>query len=707
MINLPIEINTVLTLGNQRVTGKLNLLKDGSEIELDNSSFSAFTITRSMCANSSFTLGSTVATTLTVSLLNTSLETITGGIDGARIDAYLGYFCPAWSTWDYTPESGQPSRQEVFEEDPTAFWKKDTANNLYIRCLATETYDVTVTYYEVLGEQEVFLKQGQFYVDGYATEEHTMFTDITAYDVFMDKSFDSLVDEYMFNNELTPKANLQALADIVTAYTFDLSNIPNTGTTHINITKDMTLREIVSRLAIFCGFNCTVTPNGTIAFVKPHTTVDYEIDTSSIKSFTLNTKDVTEIAYVEAEFSSANDNWTAQYPNVASGVGVSFDNTFFYEEETLETLWININNGNPFTYIGHSVSLIGMPFVEPFDCIDISYFEDNALVKPFTVKQTYNGGLVTDISASEITSSSKTNASTAERISVAMQKINTQISSSMTVINGAYANCTTAGATADKVADVVQFVPAQGAKLKIKFAFENTADNPTITVQNTDGVILREVPILINTFGASGNELRQLKRYDSFNWEAGQIVNFTYLSFNGFNYYFVIEENLAANFIGVEENTVGKKLVLSTDPNGISNVSSYRTELSADSILMRRVVDGSIQEPDVKISQQEIILGADELNRTTISPSGILIRRNTNELQLSDYITLQGSNTFEDVREFNQLNQAVLTGSQFISGAMYGRSMSFYNSSSTLGRDSILTFEKRKNGHLSLKVSAD
>lgn len=87
----------------------------------------------------------------------------------------------------------------------------------------------------------------------------------------------------------------------------------------------------------------------------------------------------------------------------------------------------------------------------------------------------------------------------------------------------AYGSCTTAAGTAAKVAGLVgtafggpAFSLAKGAKVSVYFTNSNTANNPTLNVENTGAKTIR----LYGSTNAGTTEATS--------WKAGELVDFVY-----------------------------------------------------------------------------------------------------------------------------------------------------------------------------------
>lgn len=78
-----------------------------------------------------------------------------------------------------------------------------------------------------------------------------------------------------------------------------------------------------------------------------------------------------------------------------------------------------------------------------------------------------------------------------------------------------YGTCSTAAATAAKVATLANFELFTGAMVSVKFTYANTADNPTLNVNNTGAKTIR----------AFNNNLTSTSPY---NWQINSIVKFVY-----------------------------------------------------------------------------------------------------------------------------------------------------------------------------------
>lgn len=86
-------------------------------------------------------------------------------------------------------------------------------------------------------------------------------------------------------------------------------------------------------------------------------------------------------------------------------------------------------------------------------------------------------------------------------------------------ITGNYATCSSAASTADKLINLIGFVPVVGAVINVKFTNKNTAGSPRLKVQTSTGVYS-----YINIMQNNGASVAGVDKYSS--WGDGDVVSF-------------------------------------------------------------------------------------------------------------------------------------------------------------------------------------
>lgn len=624
MISTSSALKAAAKAVSKRAYAKLTLASDNLTYDLSANVIQSFTVKRSACVSSTFTLGSAVSSTVDATVLTSAIEDAldTFGadtLDGIQVTAHMGYY---------------------------------TGTNQY----AT-------------------VQVGVFFIDDSATQENGIWTSFKAYDLFYSDSLDAPIDSSYpadFDATLTPYANAQALASIYDGYTYDFTQIASvTGSTPVQITDNLSVREVLGRLAVAAGCNLLMTNTGAISFVRPASTAGETITSANYQNATINGRDTTSVTYIQRSVDTADGAGIQQYPPsspaVDAGVGLSFDKTFFTGEAPLQEVFNRFTgSGGTFDYQGHNVTICGMPYIEPMDRISFTDTKGNAYsLVPFTVSHTYNGGMKSTLEAHTINKQSVASAQVSSQIQQATSSVSNELSILSTRMGANYGTCPTAGATVAKVAALDSFVLYEGAVIAIKFDYRNAADSPTLSVNGTQAL-----PIYANN--------KPMPAVSVYNWKDGQVVEFM----NARGAWRIIGANLADT---CEFNN--GVLTISQD----STQEGFHTDIGSDYIAL---MNG--ETAGVKLTTGSLVMGSEDNNRyMRLDTDGLAIVNGSARVDLTaQQLILTAS---EDTA-----GQAILDSSQLTVAVVEHQQAIFSNSHAV--NNTQYVWEKRSNGHFSLKV---
>ena len=599
-------------------------IDDGTIHTLTDKQLQSFDTERSLCVSDTFTLGSTVSSKLAVKVLTSALNSVI--MNGAKVTPYMGY---------------------------------------------------------VINGVETFIQQPTYYIDGSTVKNEGLFTSFEAYDSFMEPWMDESISlDYNFDATATPRANVIALAASYDAVTWDYSALPDTGTTPVLIDTTMSVREVIGRIAIAAGCNCMMEPNNTLTFRYPHTIVDEILTTRNYKSSIIDGADTTYVTYLQA----GDDENLNQYPsdalvsqNTVRNTGLTLDNTYLVDNETatLQLIFSRfatmtvpaIFSVNYFGYQGHSIDIMGLPYLEPGDLIQFTDTLNNTYnLCPLTVKQSYTGGLTTSIGATTISQENKTQGTMSANISVATSSIKSQVTNLENKMTAIYGTChTSAGTAAKVVSDLPSFDLYTGVAITVQFEFVNNVANPTLNVNGSGAY-----PIYANQAALS---------YPSaYDWKAGQYVGFVFAN----NAWHIIGAN-PANFCGfISDGSSGRILQISTN----ANASGAHTDIGADYIALK-----TADTQQMRIDQSAITIG-NSPNRMVLNSAGVAIEGGASTVTLtSKALTLQQGS--------NESSKTTLTASQLETPIVQHTQTKFVNVDAPAFT---YVMEHRSNGHLSWKA---
>ena len=635
-------VNTAKALAHTPCA-KLVCTDGQTTVTFTKSDIQSFSVERSACASGTFTLGSTVAGTFTATLLTSSLTSANfATLANLKVTAYMGY---------------------------------------------------------VVNGSEVYLQEGVFYLDDSETTDKGLFTDVKGYDLFMSAGMDEPISTdflQVFEDSLTPQ---QAFAAIESAYdwTFDYSAVASTGTMPVIIDGQMTVRDVLSRLAIAAGCNLIVSPTETITCVFPATQPDSISDvpaaltfgTRDFKSCEIDARDKTYITYLGCQVQLDTGTEDVQYPDASTiqtlapnSVGLTYDNTYFTDSSALQTVY---GRFMPYTfsgqsyrnlfYQGHSMDLRGFPYIEPFDGLAVTRRKTDGtnetfFLVPFTVKQTYNGAIVTSISASTIQQTQNTQSSSSTRSSVTTQAISSSISELRSQTQAIFGTCVTSAAVGAKTVDISNFNLFPGVAVTVQFENVNTVNNPTLNVSDTGAF-----PIYANN--------APLTNPSPYQWKAGQLVSFVFAAAP--NRWAMVEAN-PANFCDfVSDGGSGRVLQISAE----ADASTFHTDIGADSIKLKY---GTTTQ--LGITSNSITIGADPSQQMTMNNAGVTITNGNAKVSLGgDSMTLEttGSAASRTVITSSEMNTPIVNHQQAL----------FTNENDATGYTYVI--QHRSNGHLTFK----
>lgn len=614
--------------------------------------FQSFSVERSACVSGTFTLGSTVAGVFTATLLTSALRGAGfATLANLKVTAYMGY---------------------------------------------------------VVNGSEVYLQEGIFYLDDSETTDKGLFTEVKGYDLFMSPVMDEPINTTFlegFSSTLTPQQAFAALAAAYPAYSFSYSNIDSTGTTPVFVDETMTIRDVLSRLAISAGCNLIVSPTEVITCVFPATEpanmssvpASRTFGTRDFKSCEIDARDKTYITYLECDVQSDSGSVKAQYPDASVisalapySVGLSYDNSYFTDSSVLATVYQRfmpyVYTGQSYRnlhYQGHNLDLRGFPYLEPFDGCAVTRrrtdgTNETFFLVPFTVKHTYNGAIVTNLSATTIQQTQNTQSSASTRSSMATQAVAASITDLRSQTQAIYAVCPTAASSAAKVADIANFNLFAGVAVTVLFENINAVDNPTLNISGTGAF-----PIYANNLA--------LTNPSPYQWRAGQVVSLVFAPANGNlpNRWAMVDANPAnfCDFVWVDENdhTKGRVLRVSAD----ADATSFHTDIGADSIRLKHGADTQLG-----ITSDTITIGADPTRQMVMNSSGVNITNGDARLSMqSQSLTLEttGSAASKTVITSSEMNTPIVNHQQAL----------FTNENDATGYTYVI--EHRSNGHLTFK----
>lgn len=608
-------------------------------VTLDAHSIQSFELERSACASSTFTLGSTVSTQFSATVLTSALSVFTS-LEQLQVTAYMGF---------------------------------------------------------VISGVETYIQEGVYYLDDSQTTNKGLFTNIKGYDLFMSKAFDNTIDPTFIENfgtSLTPSGAFAALEAVYTGLTFDYSAVPNSDNTPVLIDGTMTLRTVLSRLAIASGCNLVISPTETIECVYPTFVTALSLGTSNYKSCDIDGRDKTFVGYLSCTVVGDNGEETAQYPNPVLGdedVGLEFDNTYFETDTALQTIYerfVPLTAPNPpghrcLTYQGHTLDTTGFPQMEPLDQIEVTRRKPDGTTEtftllPLTIKHIYNGALKTTFSATTIQQTQSVSSSQSAQTAATTKGIVNRISNLQNQVVAIYGTCGTTEAVLQKDVDIAGFNLFTGVAITVKFQYENTVDNPTMNVNNT------------GTFPIYANNA-PLQYPSPYNWKANQIVEFVFVN----NTWMIANAN-PANFCDfVDDGNGGRILQVSAD----ANASTFHTDIGVSSIELK--YGGQTQ---LGITSNSITIGANATQQMVLNSQGLALTNNDASLVMTTQT--DGGGTVHSIVVLSSgatASETTLSDSQLSTATVEHQQAKFTNASSNVSTANYV-LEKRKNGHLSIKV---
>ena len=634
---------------------ELDIVHGNGTLTLTDADIQSFDLERSLCVGGTFTLGSTVAAQLNVTVTTSSISGIV--LEGAAVVPYMGY---------------------------------------------------------VIGGTPEYVTEPTFYVDGSTVKNQGLFTSFTAYDVFMQPWMDEPIDHAFtsaFDATATPYANIAALVGVYTGRSFAYADVPNSGTTPVVIDDSMTVREVLGRLAIAAGCNCLGGITSDVQFTYPHTSVDETLTRANYKTCTIDGADTTYVTYMQASIDVDGEEVMNQYPpdttisqNTIRNTGLAFDSTVFSDVSTpalteVFSRWAittvpAIASVDYYGYQGHDVEVMGLPYLEPGDCVQLTDPNgDTYLLVPLTVTHMFDGGMRTKLSATTISAENATQASVASSITIATSSISasvttlagtvsnvasdvasntagvaalndsvTALESDLDTLEGQYQSfeasataniaalqtnltaaeqsmtalygtCGTSAATVTKVVALSGFTLITGKAITVKFTYGHGCAAPKMNVNGTGAY-----PIYGNS--------APLDYPSAYGWVAEQYVRFVFAN-GAWN---IVGAN-PANFVGVVDDGNGGNLIrVSTD----STASGFHTDIAADSIKMK---NGNTTQ--LQLDSAGITIGADAQYQMTLDSGGMTL---TNGVANNAKMTLQATSL---VLAAGSTNNATLTSETF------------------------------------------
>ncbi|MBO7673612.1 MAG: hypothetical protein J6S63_01225 [Atopobiaceae bacterium] len=649
MISVPPGYVTAAKANARICLGTLDLTVNGVTTTLTKNEIQEFTVERSACSSSTFTLGSTVASTLHMTVLTSSLAGF-ATLDGVMVEPYMGF--------------------------------------------------------EIAGVPTL-IQEGVFWIDDSQTKDMGLFTQLVAYDVFMsavmDEAIDPLFATATFDAALPTYDNFSGFASVYTGLSFDYSLVDTTGDTPVIIEDTMTVREVLSRLAVAAGCNLIASNTGTITCAFPATeppdltTIDaaLQITPNEYKSCDIDGKDKTFITYVSCNVVGDSGSYDEQYPDAATveslapgSVGLSFDNTYFSDTSALQTVYGRFMPyqfvGEPYRnlhYQGHTLTIKGMPYIEPFDGMSVERTMKGVtttdFIVPFTIRHTYNGGLSTTISAKTIQKTEAAQTSIAARIASSTKVVSDKVAALQEQTTAVYGTCDTSSATIDKDVVLDGFTLYAGAGITVRFAFTNQVSAPTMNVNGT------------GTFPIYANNA-PLNYPSTYTWNERQLVSFVFAPagvVGGVSLpdrWAMVNAN-PANFCDfIDDGNGGKVLRISTD----ATAGGFHTDIGADAITLN---NGA--QTNLRIDNNNITIGTSPTQQLAMSSGGLVLTNGSSQVTMaSSQVTLSsGGASSLTVLDSSRLDTPIVRHQQAM----------FTNPNSNAYT---YVIEHRSNGHLSFKV---
>lgn len=605
----------------------------------------SFDIERSACASDTYTLGSTVAATFNATILTSALA-VFDTLEQLKVTAYLGY---------------------------------------------------------VVNGEEVYLQEGVYYLDDSQTQNQGLFTSVQGYDLFMKKGMDTTVEPAFItalDGANTPYQAFAALASVYSNLSFDYSAVPDTGDILVLIDGTMSLRTVLSRLAVGSGCNLIVAPDETITCVYPTIPTESTVDTGlvlttqSYKSCDIDGRDKTYVGYLTCEVEGDDGSETVQYPETIPGdnaVGLEFDNTYFTTAAALSTVYERaIPSGvNPDTgyrclaYQGHSLEARGLPYAEPLDGVSATRrkpdgTDETFYLLPLTVKHSYNGAIKTTFSAKTIQQNTSVSSSTSAQTAATTKAISSRLATLRGQTVAIYGACSTTELLQEKTVNIAGFNLFTGVAISVKFQYVNSAQNPTLNINNTGAF-----PIYAND--------KQLSYPSPYSWKAGQTVRFVFA-----NNTWIITDANPANFCDfVSDGQGGRILQISAD----ADANGFHTDIGANQIALKY---GSTSQ--LEINSNAIIIGANETQQMVLDSTGLTLTNNDASLVMTT--TTDSNDNVHSIMQLSSGASASMTtidDSQLSTATVQHQQAKFTNASSAPTTPNYV-LEKRRNGHLSIKV---
>ena len=357
------------------------IFSDNSTLILDSSEIKSFKYTRSAGASNQLSIGSCVSSTFTAEILSDS-GLFTNQLHNAIVIPYCGY---------------------------------------------------------VVNNVEALVKGVSYYIDGSETEFKGLFSEIKAYDKMSSSYFNTALGDipnyYVssgFDAGLSPRANAVIWnTDYFTSAQINATSLPNSSGCHVLLDNDLTIRDALSRFGAMSGMSALMDSDNLVKYVKPSNEPVIELDSGDYfpNNLSIDFNHATSIYGITAELEQEGENNTDKRTvtktigNINGGTLISLDSTFFsWVDEGQESLGLNEMFSRTFPYDGNeqvpieytpfSLTLVGLPQLEPFDKISVNdsvmWSQQEWEFIPVTVELTYNGGLKTKLEASAFNSEKST-----------------------------------------------------------------------------------------------------------------------------------------------------------------------------------------------------------------------------------------------------------------------------------------------------------
>ena len=350
------------------------IFSDNSTLILDSSEIQSFKYTRSAGASNQLSVGSCVAGTFEAEILSDS-PLFTNQLHNARVIPYCGY---------------------------------------------------------VVGNAEALIKGTPYYIDGSETEFKGLFSVIKAYDKMNSDYFNTALGDipnfYIssgFDAGLSPRANAEIWnTTYFTSARINSASLPNDEGCHVLLNNDLTLRDALSRFGVMSGMNAIMDSDDLVKYVKPSDDVAIELTSNDYfpNNLSIDFNHATSLYAITAELEQEGENntdkreITKSVGSVEGGSIISLDSTFFsWVDEGQESLGLNEafsrtfphenNEQVPIQYTPFTLTLVGLPQLEPMDKVQITdtvSFNDTWVFIPVTIETSFNGALKTKLEASAI-----------------------------------------------------------------------------------------------------------------------------------------------------------------------------------------------------------------------------------------------------------------------------------------------------------------